>query len=102
MKDQSQELVEAMDYVDKKIAVAEALQRLMNNPDWQLVIDEVFVKNWALTQINNLAVYNQEQRRGYLEQAMARGVFNQFIYETVEDGKIAKTQKSELQQEMEG
>jgi len=101
MENQSQELAEAMSYVDKQIEIAEALQRLRHNKDWQLLIEQVFIRDWALTQINNLAVYNQDQRRGYLEQAMARGIFNQFLHEVEEGGKMAKEAKAEIKKEME-
>jgi hypothetical protein len=102
MENQGQELVEAKGYLEKQVALAEALQRLQHNPDWKLLIEDVYVRDWALTQINNLAVYNQDQRRGYLEQAMARSVFNQFIYEISEGGKMAKEGLAEIKQELEG
>ena len=101
MKDQSQEQVEALNYLEKQVELAEALQRLRQNKDWQFLIEQVYVRDWALTQIENLAVYNQDQRRGYLEQAMARGIFNQFLYEIEEQGKIAKEAKAEIKKDME-
>jgi hypothetical protein len=99
MENQGQELVEAKNFMNHKIELAEALQRLQANPDWQLVIDTHFIKDWALTQINNVGVYNQDQRRGYLEQAMARGIFNQEMHDIIEDGRMAKQALAEIKNE---
>jgi hypothetical protein len=102
MENQGQELVEAKNYMESKVKLAEALQRLQANPDWQLVIDTHFIKDWALTQINNVGAYNQDQRRGYLEQAMARGIFNQEMYDIIEDGRMAKDALNEINQDLKG
>ena len=99
MENQDVELAAALDFVDSQIELAEALQRLKNNPDFKLVFEKRFVNDWALTQIANVGMYNMEARKGYLEQAIARGIFSAFMYEIEEDGKKAVEARRELSKE---
>ena len=96
MENQEVDLAQAMQFVDAKIALAEAMQRLEKNPDFDLLFIKGFVEDWALTQIANVGVYNADQRRGYLEQSIARGTFSQYCYDIVEDGRSAKMARPEI------
>lgn len=102
MDNQELDLAKAIEFAEKQVELAEAVQRLQSNPDWQLIIDKRYMDDWARTQVRNVGQYNQDQRRGFLEQAMARGIFDDFIYGVVEDGKAAKAALPELKAELEG
>ena len=78
------------------IALAADLESLMANPAFTRVFTEKFVKDYTLTQQYNLPNYTRESRAMVFEQITARGVFQNFLDEVIEDGKIAKDNQAEL------
>ena len=83
----------------KDIRFAEAMKRLQSNPDFKLVFEEKYVKDYLLTQGYNLAAYNRDSRALVHEQMVARSIFQRFIDEVIEDGKLAVDNKAELEAE---
>ena len=81
--------VETVDFLQKQVELAKAMKRLQTNVDFQLVFDEKFIKDWALTQTYNLSTYAPQSRVGVMEQMLARSIFSQFCDNLVEDGMIA-------------
>ena len=102
MDNQEIDLAKAIEFAEKQVELAEAVQRLQNNPDWQLVIDKRYMDDWAKTQVRNVGQYGPEQRKGFLEQAISRGHFDDFIYGIIQDGMAAKEALPELKKEYEG
>ena len=100
MEEQVTDLAKAIEFAEKQVGLAEAVQRLQSNPDWQLVIEKRYFDDWAKTQVRNIGSYNMEQRKGYLEQAIARGILDDFIWHILEDGKAAKEALPSLKEEM--
>lgn len=81
--------IENVDYLQKQVELAKAMKRLQSNVDFQMIFDEKFVKDWAITQTYNMSVYNQQSRVGVIENMVARSIFSQFCDQLIEDGKIA-------------
>ena len=101
MDNQVNEAVQAIEFANAKVDLAKALQRLKDNPDWKLVIEKGYFDNWALTQIRNVGSYNAEQTKGYLEQAKARGILDDYLYTVEQEGNMAKDALPELHKEIE-
>jgi len=100
MENQEVDLAKALEFVEAQIALAEAIQRLKNNPDFKLVFEKRYVTDWSLTQTANFSSYNPEQRKGYMEQLLARSIFSDYIYEIEEDGRTAKDARVEIRNEL--
>ena len=96
MENQEVELAKAIEFAEKQVELAEALQRLQSNPDWQLVIEKRYFDDWAKTQVRNVGQYGPEQRKGFLEQAISRGHFDDYLYGIIQDGQVAKDTLPEL------
>ena len=79
------------------IDAGKTFERLLNNSDFKLFL-ELYVDAFALSQINNVLNYKEEQRKNFLEQSVARSVFVNFINEVIDQGKI-DTHNLELFQE---
>jgi len=78
------------------IALAEAIVRLKKNPDFVKVFNEKFVKDFALTQQYNLAVFDPQTRGRVYEGMTARSHFQRFQDEIIEEGNKALNDKSDL------
>ena len=68
------------------IDAGKTFERLLNNSDFKLFL-ELYVDAFALSQINNVLNYKEEQRKNFLEQSVARSVFVNFINEIIDQGK---------------
>jgi len=66
-----------------------AMKNLLVNPDFNLVFSDTFIDNWSLSQIHNLHSYDINKKQKYMENAMARSIFSQFIDEVIADGNRA-------------
>ena len=78
------------------ISLAADLESLMANPAFTRVFMEKFVKDYTLTQQYNLPNYTRESRAMVFEQVTARGIFQNFLDEVLDDGKIAKDNQADL------
>jgi len=96
MENQEVDLAKALEFVEAQVLLAEAMQRLKSNPDFQLVFEKKYVTDWSLTQTANFSRYNPEQRKGYMEQLIARSIFSDYVYEIEEDGRAAKAARAEI------
>ena len=94
-----EELAQAINAAERSVAFGQAVNRLKQNEDFMLVFHQKFIVDWALTQMSLVGTMTMEQRRGYLEQAMARGVFTDFIDDVSESGRMATLALSELKEE---
>ena len=74
----------------RDVALAQAVTRLMNNNDFNLVFEETFYKDWLLTQGANFHLYDMETRKRFMEQLAARSVVKTLMYDLLEQGKQAK------------
>jgi hypothetical protein len=72
-----------------KIEYAEKMQRLLQNEDFKDLFSGVFVEGYAMTNIGNLWMYDDQARRRFLEKSLARSIFLRFIDETLEEGRQA-------------
>jgi len=79
-----------------RINLAADLESLMANPAFTRVFTEKFVKDYTLTQQYNLPNYTRESRAMVFEQMGARGIFQNFLDEIIEDGKMAKDNQADL------
>ena len=98
--EQTVDTEQALAFAQKKKEVAEALKRLRATEDWKLIIEKGYFEDWALTQIRNVGGYNQDQRRGYLEQSIARGILDDYLYAIEEEGKMASDVIPQLKEEL--
>jgi hypothetical protein len=74
----------------RDIELAEAVQRLMANEDFNLIFEEVFFKDWLLTQGANFHLYDMDTRRRLMEQLGARSIVKTFLYDILDSGRQAK------------
>jgi len=79
------------------VALAEAMVRLQKNPDFIKVFNEKFVKDFALTQQYNLAVFDPQTRGRVYEGMTARSHFQRFQDEIIEEGNKALNDKADLE-----
>jgi hypothetical protein len=93
--------IESVDYLDKQVELAKAMKRLQSNADFQMIFDDKFIKDWAITQTYNMSVYNQQSRVGVVENMVARSIFSQFCDQIIEDGMIAVDTLQQIKEEEE-
>lgn len=91
--------VESVDYLQKQVELAKAMKRLQSNADFQMIFDEKYIKDWAITQTYNMSVYNQQSRVGVIENMVARSIFSQFCDQLVDDGNIAFDTLKQIEEE---
>jgi hypothetical protein len=82
-QDMSREAYEA------QLKLGEAMLRLQDNEDFQLVFEDKFTVAFAVTNVMNLATYNPERKSKCWEKMNARGVFHAFINQTLDDANNA-------------
>lgn len=91
-----EEIANAYEIYDKDIELGLGIKRLLANKDFKLIFEERFIKDWAITQTRNVALYQQASREAVMEQMIARSIFTQFIDELIENGNQAVVAKREL------
>jgi hypothetical protein len=91
-------LQEQLDEIAQDIKLAEAMKRLQDNQDFKLLFGKEgrFTKDFAMTSMYNLAVFDSQSRVRVHEHLVARSVFLRFIDEIVEEGRMAIDKKAEL------
>lgn len=70
------------EYYRKKIQIRDALKRLMNNPDWDLVINQDFRLRFVSEMVQFATVYgfeNENKRDKFMRLAEAPGCLVQYI-----------------------
>ena len=82
-QDMSREAYEA------QIVLGEAMLRLQDNADFQLIFEDKFTVAFAVTNVMNLGTYNQETKAKIWEKMNARGTFHSFINQTLDDAANA-------------
>lgn len=80
---------EAIDKLQKQKDLASAMGRLLENPDYQMVIEEYFIKDYTLTAMANLAVFSDMQRMNAFEQMTARSIFKDKTDDIIQIGMAA-------------
>lgn len=80
---------EIEDNRNELISNAEAMKRLLDNKDFTSLFEEIYIKAFAVTNIYNIAGYNEDTRKRYMEKAIARSVFVSFIQDILQDGEEA-------------
>ncbi len=76
---------------------AEAMMRQLQNPDFKLLFQELYIDAFAITNAYNMWSYDDAGRRRFLEKTLARSHFSNFIENILEDGRQAK---DSIQQEV--
>lgn len=77
----------------KKVQIKDALIRLMNNPDWDLVINHEFKEKFVSEIMIALAsglVKDKKTRQRYIAYAMAPGFLMQFCDAVMSEGESAE------------
>lgn len=77
----------------KKVQIKDALKRLTNNPDWDLVINQEFKEKFVSEIMLALAsglVTNKKQKQRYIAYAMAPGFLMQFCDAVISEGESAE------------
>jgi hypothetical protein len=95
---------ETFDNRSIKIEYAEKMQRLLENDDFKALFSELYVEGFAMTNISNLWMYDDQARRRFLEKSLARSVFLRFIDQTLEEGReavLSMREEQEMDQESE-
>lgn len=85
--------------LNKKIENAQAMKRLLANDDFIKLFENGFIRDWAITQTNNISVYKPEVRVRVLEQMLARSVFKNYCEEILEVGRLALDTMQQIKEE---
>ena len=101
--DRAQEILEdreaAIEKLENQRELAKSMGRLLDNEDFQKVLETRFIEDYALSQMANLADYNQTTREIVMEKMIARSVFKTFIDDTIQTGMIAVDQLTQIDME---
>lgn len=79
--------------LQKKIQIRDALKRLMDNPDWKLVIDKEYFRHFTsemMLMYATISPKDKPARRRILELAISAGCFEQFLQSVISDGDNAE------------
>jgi len=90
---------EAIQSLQKLESNARAMLRLYENEDFKLLFENGFIKDWAVTQTNNIAVYQPERRVRVMEQMLGRSIFKQYCEDIIEKGRMAKDTLRQIEEE---
>ena len=90
---------EAIASLQKLESNARAMLRLYDNEDFKLLIENGFIKDWAITQTNNVATYQPERRVRVIENMLARSIFKQYCEDIIEKGRIAIDTLRQIEEE---
>lgn len=85
----SEVILNQLDDREEKVALAEALMRLIDNPDFDKVFNEKFINAFALTNVHNMWMFDDAGRRRFHEKTLARSHFSNFMTVTLEEGRDA-------------
>jgi len=80
---------EAILSLQKLESNARAMLRLQENEDFKLLFENGFIKDWAVTQTNNMSVYHPERRVRVMENMLARSIFKQYCEDIIDKGRSA-------------
>jgi len=72
-----------------QIENAEAMKRLLVNEDFKKLFQEILIDAFAITNVYNIHMYDDQARRRFLEKTMSRSHFTKFIDDILEDGRQA-------------
>ena len=81
------------------VDLAHAVQRLQQNKDWKLIIDEGFFQAFAVTNIYNSWSFDTQARGRFLEKTISRGHLDKYLMDILEDGRSAMDSLREEQEE---
>jgi len=68
---------------------ANAMQQLLEDENFKLLFQDIFIDSFAITNTYNMWSYDDAGRRRFLEKALARSHFSHFIEQILEDGRQA-------------
>ena len=76
--------------------ITDVLLRFWHCGDYIAPFEERFIKDYALSQMANLADYSEATRKIVMERMVARSVFRNFIDDTIQQGMIAVDQLRQI------
>lgn len=82
-----------------KTQIRDALKRLMDNPDWKLVIDKEYFRHFTsemMMMYANISPKEKAARKRIYELAISAGYFNQFLEGVIRDGDEAEEQLKDI------
>ncbi len=88
---------EEQDRINRLIELGDAAQKMMDTPEFKMVIEDEYINNFALTQVLNAAGYNDEQKRGFMQQTVARSTLALFLDGLVTEADEAKDYRTQEQ-----
>lgn len=80
---------EAVERCNIQIDMSKKMQRLLDNPDFNEIFEEGFIRSWSVTNTYNIAKYDDATRRRVMEGMVARSHFTQFVEQIMADGNLA-------------
>ncbi len=72
-----------------KIDLADAMNRIVQSDDFELVFNEKFLNAFAITNVHNAFTFDGDARRRFMEKTLARSYFSEFITRTLNEGAEA-------------
>ena len=86
----------AIEKLENKRERAQMMGELLDNENFIALFEERFIKDYALSQMANLADYSEATRKIVMERMVARSVFRNFIDDTIQQGMIAVDQLRQI------
>ncbi len=103
MSNESRQLEDYIKTQEEAIKKHEALTRLTQNADFQLIFDEMYFDDYAKGLVFNLASVkeNKEQHQDYVEELEAIGRVRAFLSSIGQTGNVARAQIQAAEEQLE-
>jgi len=87
---------EAKERLSFEIDNGQKMKRLLDNKDFVDLFEEQYIKAFAVTNVYNMAVYDEVTRARTMEKMVARSVFTKFIEGVIGQGNVAVRELQEI------
>jgi len=90
---------EAILALNKLVENAKDMISLQSDERFKKLFENGFIRDWAVTQTNNIAVYQPERRVRVMENMLARSIFTQYCEDIIEKGRSAVETLRQIEEE---
>jgi len=90
---------EAKERLSFEIDNGHKMKRLLDNQDFVDLFEEQYIKAFAVTNVYNMAVYDEVTRARTMEKMVARSIFTKFIEGVIAQGNLSVQELNEIKLE---
>lgn len=95
-----EELYQHKEGAEVAIENAKKMQKMMADPDFNYLFNDLFINSWAITQTHNAGKIKSEQRERVMERMVARGHFSDFCMGIINDGQMAVDSLAQINEDI--